>query len=116
MGFSPALYDYITKYLKKSIVLVLNKVDLAPPPLVVAWQHYFKEKFPLVDVVCFTSFPKDENELAAGSGSRGWYGDEKAYLSQNMKLLYLSHYQETMAQASLYNDADSSEPSLLTGL
>ena len=26
----------------------------------------------MVDVVCFTSFPKDENELAAGYGSRGW--------------------------------------------
>ena len=71
LGIPPALYDYITKDLKKSVILVLNKADLAPPSLVVAWQHYFKERFPLVSVVCFTSFPKDERELAAGDGSKG---------------------------------------------
>ena len=71
IGFSPALYNYIVEELKKTVILVLNKADLAPPSLVVAWQQYFKEKFPEVSVVCFTSFPKDEKELGAGDGSQG---------------------------------------------
>lgn len=55
--FSPALYHYITTELKKDAVLILNKIDLVPPSLVVAWDHYFKEKFPALRVICFTSFP-----------------------------------------------------------
>ncbi|XP_060582355.1 guanine nucleotide-binding protein-like 1 [Ruditapes philippinarum] len=63
MHFPPALYAYITEELKKSVIIVLNKVDLAPPSLVVAWQHYFKQHFPLVNVVCFSSFPKSTEEM-----------------------------------------------------
>ncbi|XP_064649290.1 guanine nucleotide-binding protein-like 1 [Lineus longissimus] len=59
LHFSPALYDYVTNDLKKHIILVLNKIDLAPPPLVVAWRHYFQTKFPKVHIVCFTSFPRN---------------------------------------------------------
>ncbi|KAJ8039385.1 Guanine nucleotide-binding protein-like 1 [Holothuria leucospilota] len=59
LHFSPALYDYIIKDLKKHLILVLNKIDLAPPSLVVSWRTYFKEKFPDVQIVCFTSFPKE---------------------------------------------------------
>lgn len=72
MHFAPTLYDYLTKELGKPMVLVLNKIDLAPPPLVVAWKHYFAEKFPELRIVLFTSFPRDKNELdslkAPGSG------------------------------------------------
>ena len=57
--FSPALYDYVTKDLHKHLILVLNKIDLAPPSLVVAWHTYMKEKFPDVHVVCFTPFPRE---------------------------------------------------------
>lgn len=71
MHFPPALYTYITEELKKSVVIVLNKVDLAPPSLVVAWQHYFKQQFPLVDVVCFSSFPKSREEIEAFSDKVG---------------------------------------------
>ena len=62
LHFSPTLYDYVTRELQKSIILVLNKIDLAPPALVVAWKHYFHSKFPQVHIVCFTSFPKDSGE------------------------------------------------------
>ncbi len=41
------------------MILVLNKIDLAPPALVVAWKNYFKQKYPEVHIVMFTSFPKD---------------------------------------------------------
>ncbi|XP_078685734.1 guanine nucleotide-binding protein-like 1 [Branchiostoma floridae x Branchiostoma belcheri] len=69
LHFSPALYDYVTSELGKSIVLVLNKIDLAPPALVVAWRSYFKVKFPQVEVVCFTSFPKEHSEEEKDPGT-----------------------------------------------
>ena len=58
MHFSPALYNYVSKELEKPIILVLNKIDLAPPALVTAWKHFFTEKYPSVHIVMFTSFPK----------------------------------------------------------
>ncbi|XP_068106523.1 guanine nucleotide-binding protein-like 1 [Hyperolius riggenbachi] len=62
LHFSPALYDYVTQELGRALILVLNKTDLAPPSLVVAWKHYFQEKFPQVHVVCFTSYPRHPEE------------------------------------------------------
>uniref|UniRef100_A0A3Q3M0U3 Guanine nucleotide-binding protein-like 1 n=1 Tax=Labrus bergylta TaxID=56723 RepID=A0A3Q3M0U3_9LABR len=38
-------------------VLVLNKADLCPPPLVMAWKHYMTSQFPNLHIVCFTSHP-----------------------------------------------------------
>lgn len=55
--FPPSLYKHVTETLKKDMILVLNKVDLAPAPLVLAWQHYFKEKYPELHVLLFTSCP-----------------------------------------------------------
>ncbi|XP_070510977.1 guanine nucleotide-binding protein-like 1 isoform X4 [Cardiocondyla obscurior] len=55
--FPPYLYDYVTKKLKKDMILVLNKVDLAPPALVVAWKEYFRNQYPKLHILMFTSFP-----------------------------------------------------------
>lgn len=55
--FPPYLYDYITNDLKKDMILVLNKIDLAPSALVLAWKHYFTEKYPKLNVTMFTSTP-----------------------------------------------------------
>lgn len=55
--FPPSLYTYVTKDLGKDFILVLNKVDLAPAPLVSAWKHYFEEKYPLLKICMFTSIP-----------------------------------------------------------
>lgn len=57
LQFPPALYHYITGELQKQVVLVLNKVDLCPPPLVIAWKHYMTSQFPHLQMVCFTSHP-----------------------------------------------------------
>ena len=57
MMFPPYLYNYVTNELGKEMILVLNKVDLAPAALVVAWQHYFKTKYPKLHILVFTSFP-----------------------------------------------------------
>lgn len=55
--FPPSLYEYVIKDLKKDMILVLNKIDLAPPSLVVAWKHYFAEKYPDLRIVMFTTLP-----------------------------------------------------------
>ncbi|XP_011692067.1 PREDICTED: guanine nucleotide-binding protein-like 1 isoform X2 [Wasmannia auropunctata] len=55
--FPPYLYDYVTKKLKKDMILVLNKVDLAPPALVVAWKEYFHNQYPKLHILMFTSYP-----------------------------------------------------------
>lgn len=55
--FPPSLYTYVTKDLGKDFILVLNKVDLAPAPLVCAWKNYFEEKYPLLKICMFTSIP-----------------------------------------------------------
>ncbi|XP_066470746.1 guanine nucleotide-binding protein-like 1 isoform X1 [Tiliqua scincoides] len=65
INFSPALYDFVTKQMKKNLILVLNKIDLAPPALVVAWKHYFKSRFPEVHVICFTSYPQKDQDPSA---------------------------------------------------
>ncbi|XP_076010806.1 guanine nucleotide-binding protein-like 1 [Genypterus blacodes] len=57
LQFPPALYHYITGDLQKHVVLVLNKVDLCPPPLVIAWKHYMTSQFPQLEMACFTSHP-----------------------------------------------------------
>lgn len=54
--FPPSLYNYVTT-LKKDFILVLNKIDLAPAPLVAAWKNYFQEKYPELHIVMFTTLP-----------------------------------------------------------
>ncbi|XP_069669915.1 guanine nucleotide-binding protein-like 1 isoform X1 [Periplaneta americana] len=56
--FPPSVYHYVTETLHKDMILVLNKIDLAPASLVTAWKHYFKEKFPALHILTFTSYPK----------------------------------------------------------
>lgn len=55
--FPPYLYKYVTEELKKDMILILNKIDLAPPPLVVAWRDYFSKHYPELHILMFTSFP-----------------------------------------------------------
>ncbi|PNF33462.1 hypothetical protein B7P43_G03010 [Cryptotermes secundus] len=55
--FPPSVYNYVTEMLHKDMILVLNKIDLAPAPLVVAWKHYFQQKYPAIHILTFTSFP-----------------------------------------------------------
>ncbi|XP_053287603.1 guanine nucleotide-binding protein-like 1 isoform X2 [Pleuronectes platessa] len=57
LQFPPAVYHYITGELQKQVMLVLNKADLCPPPLVIAWKHYMTSQFPHLQIVCFTSHP-----------------------------------------------------------
>lgn len=55
--FPPSLFEYVTKDLKKNMILVMNKVDLVDSTVVLAWKKYFEEVYPEVRVVLFTSYP-----------------------------------------------------------
>ncbi|XP_060069703.1 guanine nucleotide-binding protein-like 1 [Ylistrum balloti] len=66
LHMSPALYHTVTHDLGKSIIIILNKVDLAPPPLVIAWKNFLQEKYEKVHIVLFTSYP---NEALAEGGN-----------------------------------------------
>ncbi|XP_030639955.1 guanine nucleotide-binding protein-like 1 [Chanos chanos] len=57
LQFPPSLYKYVTADLQKQMILVLNKVDLCPAPLVLAWKHYLTTLYPSLHCVCFTSHP-----------------------------------------------------------
>ena len=72
LQFPPSLYSYITEELRKQVVLVLNKADLCPPPLVIAWNHYLASQFPHLLTVCFTSHPGQA--YATGGHSKGSVG------------------------------------------
>lgn len=39
------------------------QIDLVSPEVVVAWKDYFQKKFPDLNIICFTSFPKDPEEI-----------------------------------------------------
>lgn len=65
LHMSPALYHTVTHDLGKSIIIILNKVDLAPPSLVIAWKCFLQEKYEKVHIVLFTSYP---NEALAEGG------------------------------------------------
>lgn len=55
--FPPFTYEYVVNKLNKNLILVLNKVDLVDASLVLAWKHYFEEKYPQIKVILFTSYP-----------------------------------------------------------
>jgi len=55
--FPPSLYNYVVRECQKNLILVLNKVDLIPASLALAWKDYFIEKFPGLEVVYFSSCP-----------------------------------------------------------
>ncbi|XP_012269823.2 guanine nucleotide-binding protein-like 1 [Athalia rosae] len=70
--FPPYLYEYVTKTLGKDMILVLNKIDLAPAGLVIAWRDYFNIRYPKLHVLTFTSFPtynlRGQSEESTGAG------------------------------------------------
>ncbi|XP_031623032.1 guanine nucleotide-binding protein-like 1, partial [Contarinia nasturtii] len=57
LQFPPSLFEYVTQTLKKHMILVLNKIDLVPSHIVLAWKHYFEETYKDIRVILFTSYP-----------------------------------------------------------
>lgn len=62
--FPPCLYDYV-RDCGKDMILVLNKIDLVPPEVTVAWRSYFTDRYPSIHIVTFTSFPG----MSSGQGA-----------------------------------------------
>lgn len=52
------------------MILVLNKIDLVPSHVVLAWKLYFEEKYKNIRVILFTSYPSYNLRMSA-EGSRG---------------------------------------------
>ncbi|XP_064107488.1 guanine nucleotide-binding protein-like 1 [Macrobrachium nipponense] len=53
--FPPYLYHHLVEKENKGIILIMNKADLLPPSLILAWEHYFAQHFPKLIVVPFSS-------------------------------------------------------------
>lgn len=89
--FPPYLYKYVTKTLGKDMILVLNKIDLAPPALVIAWREYFKIQYPKLRILFFTSYPaynlRGNTEDGAGLKQRRRKGKLKMAAEGAQKLM-----------------------------
>jgi ribosome biogenesis GTPase A len=57
--FPQSLYEYITIEMKRSMILVFNKIDLVSKETTWAWKCYFKEKFPNLHVASFSMYNSD---------------------------------------------------------
>lgn len=73
LHFPPGLFKHVTEDLKKDVILVLNKIDLVPASLVIAWMQYLQCQFPQLHIMCFASF-------AGASNSTGKRGRRKGKL------------------------------------
>ncbi|KAI9274751.1 hypothetical protein BDA99DRAFT_498487 [Phascolomyces articulosus] len=60
LHFPRALYEYVTRDLKRKIVGIFNKVDLVSEFTVFAWTKYFEEQFPELHIATFSCYPRDE--------------------------------------------------------
>uniref|UniRef100_A0A8B9V594 Guanine nucleotide-binding protein-like 1 n=1 Tax=Anas zonorhyncha TaxID=75864 RepID=A0A8B9V594_9AVES len=58
LNVPPALAKHVTEDLGKGLVLILNKIDLAPPSVATAWSHLLRARLPSARVVPFTSSPR----------------------------------------------------------
>lgn len=70
LHFVPDLYHYVTEDLGKGMVLALNKCDLVPADVLLAWKRYFETHYSGMAIAMFSSFPdaklapsKDNSEL-----------------------------------------------------
>ena len=61
----------------------INKVDLAPASLVAAWVRRFRQRFPAIQVVCFSSCPMTDEELEAKEANE--FAPGKNMLKKRMK-------------------------------
>lgn len=79
LHFSPVFYDYCTKELKKDVILVLNKIDLVPSSVVIAWKTYFENKFPNLHILLFSSAKQiKQRRNKSNEASEQSYSDNQA--------------------------------------
>ncbi|KAK9766174.1 hypothetical protein K7432_004938 [Basidiobolus ranarum] len=61
LHFPPALYRYVVNELKRSLVLVFNKVDLINEVTLEAWKEYFQQQFPDLHIASFSSYKREDD-------------------------------------------------------
>ena len=49
----------MTRIHNKPLIVILNKIDLAPPSIVIGVKDYFAKQFPQLHILTYTSYPKD---------------------------------------------------------
>lgn len=82
LHFSPTLYNHVTVDLNKPLILVLNKVDLVPANLIAAWTDYFQTLYPKLQIVWFTSFPKEVRKIDLGTKIKRKPNRKRIYQTQ----------------------------------
>ena len=85
--FNPSLYDYITRVLKKPMMLVFNKIDLVPSETLQRWKEYFHLRFPLIRVTHFSVFPSQ-------------VGSERAHVEEGSEKKEVKRHRKEMKQRS----------------
>lgn len=125
LHFVPDLYEYVTKDLGKGMVLALNKCDLVPADVLLAWKRYFETKYPGMAIAMFSSFPdaklapsKDNSELLskrerrmARSKLSAWGADQLLAAVDSLQLdprkkLYLEEWRAQLDRCSTMSSDD----------
>ncbi|RHY33107.1 hypothetical protein DYB32_001855, partial [Aphanomyces invadans] len=66
----PSVYDYVTDRIKKPLVIVLNKIDLIPWDLALAWRAFLTKRFPQATLLYFSSRSNSIQHQADLNGRR----------------------------------------------
>ena len=48
---------YLFQDLNKDVVVILNKIDLVPPEVSIAWKKYLQDRFPKLHIVLYSTDP-----------------------------------------------------------
>ncbi|KAI9326701.1 hypothetical protein DFJ73DRAFT_865381, partial [Zopfochytrium polystomum] len=59
LHFPPTLYNHVVNEMKKSLVLVFNKIDLVDPETLAAWKSNFKSLYPELHLASFSVYPRE---------------------------------------------------------
>lgn len=70
LHFSPSLYDYVVRKMRKPLLVILNKVDLVSQRTVDAWQSYIKGLYPELHVTTFASYTRQVKDGGEGLYSK----------------------------------------------
>lgn len=84
--FPSSVYDYVVSELGKDLILVLNKIDLIPASLVLAWINYLQNEYQNLKIVPFASFAGMKVK-AKGKNKGRFYGKLKMASEGSKRLL-----------------------------
>eukprot|EP00912_Choanoflagellata_sp_UC4_P002065 UC4_evm7s1315 len=98
--YPPHLYEFVVKDMGKPLMLILNKCDLVPQYVALAWRTYFKTHFPDICVCCTSTF--DTASTGNPASRKKWKKKKKvadgtqALLAawQSMRLPYSEEWQK----------------------